>query len=394
MDKSQLKLKLSYILIITAIILGLLSGIGVKDLGKIILGVFVKASTRTTILTVMMVSILGGLMKHYKILNNIVELMFNVIRNKKNILIILPAMIGVLIIPGGALLSAPFINRIGEDMGLIPPRRAAINLVFRHIAMFFAPYSTSLMIISSSFPSINIFKLILLNSVFAIFMVLTGYFLYLKDIKTEVEPHKENTGKIYLRLIILTAPIYLCVILNIVTGIPMYLTLFVSVLIVYFLSEKKDFIKAFIKSLNWNTTLTVTSILFLKEIILNMEVVQIFFSNMFYNSNSMFTIIIIFFSTSLFFGFTTGNQATSLAITLPMLSQLNLSIGSLYVYTYFVYCCAFLGYFFSPLHLCQAFTLQLMNVTTKELYKEYKYLGLTLILILFGTFFIFNFLLK
>ncbi|MBZ2174998.1 DUF401 family protein [Schnuerera sp. xch1] len=50
---------------------------------------------------------------------------------------IIPAMIGVLIISGGALLSAPFIYNLGEEMELSPPRRAAINLVFRHIAMFF-----------------------------------------------------------------------------------------------------------------------------------------------------------------------------------------------------------------------------------------------------------------
>ncbi len=107
-------------------------------------------------MTVIMVSILGGLMNHYKILDKIVETLLLMVRSKKNILMIIPAMIGVLIIPGGALLSAPFINNIGEEIKLTPARRAAINLVFRHITMFILPYSTSLLVVSASIPNINI----------------------------------------------------------------------------------------------------------------------------------------------------------------------------------------------------------------------------------------------
>lgn len=58
-----------------------------------------------------------------------------------------------------------------------------------------------------------------------------------------------------------------------------------------------------------------------------------------------------------------------------MMSQLNLEGNLLYAYTYFAFAASFLGYFFSPLHLCQAFTVEHMGTTTQELYYEYKLLA-------------------
>lgn len=386
----KLKIKLSYTLLISAGILGIISGLGFETLGKVVLNTFINSSSRATILTVMIVSILGGLMKHYKILDKIVETMLLIIRNKRNILMIIPAMIGVLIIPGGALLSAPFINNIGEEMKLPPSRRTAINLVFRHIAMFILPYSTSLLIVSASLPNINISKLILLNLFFVISVIITGYFFFLRDVPSDISSSRKNIGKNLLKLLVYTSPIYISVIINSITGLPFYITLIASVFIVYLLSDKRDFLKVLVKSLNWNTVLTVIAVLIMKEIILNMEDLLRMFNNMFNSSSNMLSMIILLLISSFFFGYITGNQTAALAIILPMISQLDVTSEMLYIYTYFTFGSAFMGYFFSPIHLCQAFTLEHMGVSTGELYKEYRFYMPTLLLILIISVFIFK----
>lgn len=331
----------------------------------------------------MMVSIFGGVMKHYNILDEIIDTMILLIRDKKKILVIIPAMIGVLIIPGGALLSAPFIYDLGEEMELSPPRRAAINLVFRHIAMFVLPYSTSLLLISATLPELNIFKLILLNLIFVAAVVILGYFFFLKDIKIVKSPPRENVKHNLLKLIVYTSPIYIAVIINILTGLSFYITLLGSIFIVYLLGNKNDFLKVAVRSLNWHTVLTVVAILIMKEIILNMEGLLGIFHNMFnMSSGSILSMIVIFLISSFFFGYITGNQTAALAIIIPIVSQLNITNRILYVYTYFAFGASFLGYFFSPLHLCQAFTLEHMKVSTNELYKEYKFYAPTLLLVL------------
>ncbi len=386
----KLKIKLSYTLLISAGILSIISRLDFQTLGQVILSLFINPSSRATVLTVIMVSILGGLMNHYKILDKIVETLLLMVRSKKNILMIIPAMIGVLIIPGGALLSAPFINNIGEEIKLTPARRAAINLVFRHITMFILPYSTSLLVVSASIPNINIFRLILLNLFFVISVIIAGYFFFLKDIQSDISLPKKNIGENVLKLLIYTSPIYTSVIINFITGLPFYITLIASVFIVYFLSHKKDFLKVFVKSLNWNTVLTVIAVLIMKEIILNMEDLLKIFNNMLSSSNGMLSMIIVFWISSFFFGYITGNQTAALAIILPMISQLLITNKMLYIYTYFAFGSSFMGYFFSPIHLCQAFTLEHMGVTTGELYKEYGFYMPTLLLILIISVFVFN----
>ena len=381
------KIKLSYTLLIVAAILAIFSNIGIKSATDSVLNVFLNSPSRSTVLTVMMISILGGLMGHYKILEGIVEALEKVIKNKRNILMIIPAFIGLLVIPGGALLSAPFVNNLGEELDIIPPKRAAINLIFRHIAMYVMPFSTGLLIVASSFPDLSIGRIILYNMLFVSLIVITGYFLFIKDIKVDIVTKRENLASNLLKLGILTSPIYIPVVISLSTGLPFYITLLISIVVVYFLGNKEDFIKTLVKSISWHTILTMIAILIIKEIILNMDSLLEIFMTMFSNNDNIFYTLLIFFVTSLFFGFITGNQGASLAIILPMISQLSVTNDMLYIYIYFAYVSAFMGYYFSPLHLCQAFTVELMGVNTVDLYKEYKYYAPIMLVILIGTFF-------
>lgn len=367
---------LSKTLLIIAGILGVLSGVGIVAIKDSILSVFLDYSSLSSVLAVAMVTILGGLMNRYNILNKIVESMILVVQNKKAILMIIPATIGMLIVPGGALLSAPFINNLGQEMDIKPSRRAAINLVFRHISMFILPYSTSILVIAATIPDLNIGKLILINLIFVAAMSSLGYMIYIRKIDGNKSKVKEKrTLKSCLDLIAFASPIYICVVLNVLTGLPFYLTLMASVLLVYFLGDKKNFFKNIIESFNIDTVLIIIAVFIIKGIILRMDDLLSIFNNLFMGSTSLYSIMFIFMISAFFFGYITGYQSSSLIILLPMMSQLNLEGNLLYAYTYFAFAASFLGYFFSPLHLCQAFTVEHMGTTTQELYYEYKLLA-------------------
>ena len=291
--------KLSSVLIAVVLLLGTLSGIGYHNFMRAITSIF-SPSSIDMILTIFMVSVLGGLMKHYGILDEIVRIMKDMINNEKSILMLIPAMIGFLIIPGGAMLSAPFVNEIGKEVNISAARRAAINLVFRHIAMFIMPYSTSLLIIAAMMPDINIIHLILLNTIFVIFLVALGYIFFIKDIKVENKVKQKKSSKNITKFLIYTSPIYICVIMNLITGLPFFITILFSIIIVYFLSNKHEFFKTFIESIHWDTIIIVISILIIKEIILHMDSLLLLFSDMFSKSSSMYSIMFVFFITSVF----------------------------------------------------------------------------------------------
>jgi hypothetical protein len=381
---------LGYAILTTAIVLGVVSGIGISSFFDAVTGVFKSPSSQNTILVVTMVSILGGVMKHYGILDVIVDTMQKVIGSKRNIITIIPAMVGFLTIPGGAILSAPFVNRIGEEIDLSPPRRAAINLVFRHLAMFLLPFSTSIIIVPTILPDFSITFLILLNSVFVAGIVITGYIMFLRDIRLEQVGAKERNLKNILKLAVYISPIYVCVIITGITGMPFYLTMFASLLIVYILGNKKDFLRTMVKSINYKIVITVTSVLIMQSTIMKMTDMLEIFNNIFQASDNFLTIMLVLLITSTFFGFMTGYKVAALAITLPLIAQLNVSYEMVHVYVYVATGCAFIGYFFSPLHLCQAFTVQIMNVSTLDLYKEYRLYAPILVLILVVSAFVFS----
>lgn len=369
---SRLNIPLSYILLSGCILLALVSGIGSEAAFNSLTSTFTSFSSLNTILSVLMVSLLGGLMRHYKILDKIVETTSKIIRNKKIILMVLPALMGTLIVPGGALLSAPFIDELGEEMRIPPSRRAAINLVFRHTAMFILPYSTGLLLISAALPELNITKLILLNLFFVIPNTVAGYFLFIKDIEYDSPIKAKFSWGDIKTLLLYSSPIYICLIISALTGLPFFLSLIFSVLAVYLLCDKIQFFSSLIKSLNIHTVLMISSILIMKNLILNMDKLTELFISLINPENGMLSTLLVFLISSVLFGIITGNQTAPLGIILPMISQLKISPEMVYVYTYFTFACSFAGYFFSPIHLCQAFTLQHMKVETIDLYKEYR----------------------
>jgi len=386
----KLKVKLGYSILVTSVVLGIVSGIGFQSFSGAVLDVFTQMSSLNTILVVTMVSILGGVMKHYQILDIIVETMQKLIGSKRNIITIIPAMIGFLIIPGGAILSAPFVKKIGGEINLSPPRRAVINLVFRHIAMFLLPYSTSILIVTSIMPDISVPLLIGLNFFFVVSIIAAGYLMFLRDIDLGDRKAKGRNFSNFKKLAIYTSPIYVCVIITGITGIPFYISMFASLLIVYILGNKKAFLINAIKSINVNIVLTVTAVLIMQNIIMEMSEMLTIFNNIFAASSSMISILFVLLLTSTFFGFITGYQVAAMAITLPLIAQLDVSYQMMHLYVFIATACSFVGYFFSPLHLCQAFTTQIMGITTIELYKEYKFFAPVLVLITIGLALVYN----
>ncbi len=364
--------KLSSSIIGTALALGILSGIGLKTFANVLLGVFINDGSKDTVLTVALVGVLGGLMGHYGLLDKMVDAMLRIINDKKKILMILPPMMGMLTIPGGAALSAPFVNNIGEDLDVAKPTRAAINLTYRHISIFVLPYNTSLLLLRTSLKEINIYKFILMNLAFILPALGVAYLLYIKDVRSEKVERKGQLGRNLLNLLVLTSPIYISVVINSIFSLPFYLAMIPSIIIVFLLSDKKDFAKVMVRSINWDALITVVGVLTLKDTILNMDKLLAFIENLFGQVNNNLLILGVFLLVGIFFGLITGNSSVPLAINLPILAMMNLPLNTLYVYLFFVFASGFIGYYFSPIHLCQVLTISQMGVSTIDMYKEYK----------------------
>ncbi|OPL09605.1 MAG: hypothetical protein AVO33_06230 [delta proteobacterium ML8_F1] len=371
----RFKVKLSHTIALTAAVLILLSGIDFATLAAIVKGLLVNIPSRDTIFTVLMVSVVGGAMKHYGLLGKIIDAMISVVPSKKAVMMMIPSLIGTLAIPGGAVLSAPFVDDLGRDLNMAPSHRAAVNLIFRHVTMLLFPFSSTMLFVKSAMPEVNIYLLIFYNLVFLMLILPIAYWLYLKKVPAEKPPHREGLARELRELLAYSAPIYIPVLLNALVGLPFYLGLLLSTLLIFFQSDHQKFFKVLRDSANWHTVLIIVSVLLIKDVILEMDRLLGVFDAFFLFTSNIVLIFMLFMVTSLFFGMITGNITTPMAVTFPMLTQLTLSMGlgvsEIHIFAYFITISAFLGYYFSPLHLCQTFTLEVMKVSTGQLYKTY-----------------------
>lgn len=94
-------------------------------------------------------------------------------------LIIIPAFIGMVPMPGGALFSAPLVGRGAEGHRYPPQWKAAINYWFRHVLEYWWPLYPVVIVTLSIFP-ITAWQFIAIQLPFTFLSITAGYFFLLR----------------------------------------------------------------------------------------------------------------------------------------------------------------------------------------------------------------------
>lgn len=383
-------------LLLTGVILSLIAGLPPLTIANNLIRVFTTPSTLKTIIVVVIVGMLGALMKKYEILDKVVESLRGLISSSKAIITVLPAVIGMLSMPGGAALSIPFVNKIGEEMDMPPETRAVVNLSFRHIAMFLLPTGTALVLVGTILPDLNIYSLIALNLGFVVLMQTTSYFLYVRKCKDVKSERSGNKGKSLANLFLYLSPIYMAVVFNGVFGIEMYLSVMISLLIIFLLwgrDDVKTYVKTAWKGISPSTFWMLVGVYFVQNTVKSLDQVM-YGVTVLFNSASGFSILLVIAAASVLFGLTTGLSMVPLGIILPLISSLPLSGNAKLCYCSFIFIWSFLGYFFSPLHMCQLLTVKYVGCSNDAVYRQYMKLIPCLALYSFLLFYLYSFILR
>ena len=83
------------------------------------------------------------------------------------------------------------------------------------------------------------------------------------------------------------------------------------------------------------------------------------------------TLIASMIGISAIFGLATGFQPAALGVIIPVIGSMAISLSRMTVLAHIAFVWSFVGYFFSPLHLCQLFTVEYMKVKNSQVYKTY-----------------------
>jgi uncharacterized protein len=140
------------------------------------------------------------------------------LKSKKMLLAGLPALVGLLPMPAGALFSAPLVAAVDDEDELDPSHKTAINYWFRHIWEYWWPlYPGVLLAITYSGLPAALFYLIQIP--FTIVAAAAGYLFILRKIKKKNTVHSDGCGLDYGAVMSALGPIGILVILSVVGSV-------------------------------------------------------------------------------------------------------------------------------------------------------------------------------
>ncbi|WP_207707332.1 DUF401 family protein [Crassaminicella thermophila] len=377
------KVNIGYSLMIGAVILALLNGRSIFYIFKIFLKTFSEPTTISLAVTIAFISILGHLMEKYLILDRMIIALEKMLRSAKATILIAPAIIGTLLVTGGALMSCPVVETLGERLSIPKDKRAAINLIFRHALYFIFPLSPTI-ILAAELGNFNIWDFVKLQFPVAVAMYIFGYFFYLKNYsEPPIEKiNKKQYLKTILEFLFYSLPILISLLGVILLNLPFYISLIGGILlsIVINLYDKRqdskydigeNILKTIYKGIKPSMVIAIIGIMIFKNVVNNMDEIFVYLNHLL---DKGIPLELLIFIAAALISFPLASTQPGIAILYPMILPLAPNYHIKLLYSMFIYVSAFMFYYISPLHMCQVLTLEYFEVKIKNLYKNYLYI--------------------
>lgn len=317
-------------------------------------------------------------------LNRTVAALKNLIPSPKINLMILPAFLGLLPSPGGAVFSAPLVAEAGKGLSLSPEKQSLINYWFRHVWEFFIPMYPGV-ILASELLEIPVGKLSLMLSSFFFIAVPLGYFLYIR--KIEIAPglkeeaatdDTKRNGLLDLWAGIWPVAVIVFTVLFFKTDVSLTVfAVFILLLVMnrYRLPDLKVLWK---ESFSLSMVLLIVGILFFKEMLAASGVIS--WLPVYLKSLGVPDLLVLVCLT-FFVAFAIGLSQGYVAATFPLLIGIigtgqQLNPGALVL----AYISGFVGILLSPVHLCLLLTVDYFKADLIKVWRKVVLPGMVLLL--------------
>ena len=382
------KLKVGYVLVLATILTEILFYIPID---KFFLSVFKSTfhpKTITILVMILSILVLSNFMKEKKILSMLIENLSTIIKNRKILNICLPAFVGLLPMPGGALFSALMVEEGVKGIALSNEEKTYINYWFRHIWEYVLPLYPGIILTSGIF-NVSQKTLFLLHIPFTFSMILIGYLIIYrnKDFNVNKVIKKVNSNN-FINLFKSISPVLLILILSIIFNVNIAISMIITLIISFILFKcNLQEILLFIKNaLKWDMLIMVLGIFYFKTALDITGAISLL-PSVFPNSPNY--IIIMLICLPFITGLLTGITLAYVGITFPILSVYIISNGTINLnYEMLAYVSGFIGVLLSPIHLCLLLTNEYFKSNLKLVYVYLIKSSIILFLIMMAYFFI------
>jgi len=355
----------------------------------------------TLLATVVLLGILGYVLRETGSLQRMVDSLQGLFRSKRTIMGLIPGLIGLVSVPGAAVISAPMIDDLGDDLHYSPGKKAAINMLFRHVWFPAYPMSTSLISLAA-IGGVSIYSLIKFNLpasavalIVAILLLLGRNHDQLGIVASSTSDIVESAGSDFNGpsnfniFMASTAPIFISLILVLVLKWPYPVSLLfgiASALAINRITDWKMIGSYLVRGLDLKIGMAIVGVMVFKEVVQESGFVISIVSNLVTGGVPLSILIIVL---PMFVALATGSSMAAIAIILPILLPLFPAAPASIPLLSMLFISSTFGYFFSPLHLCLILTNEYFKTEYTEIYKYSVLPMLAMILTAFVIVFIF-----
>ncbi|BAL80940.1 DUF401 family protein [Caldisericum exile] len=364
----RLKINIAISIFLTAIITSLFKGLGFFAVLHLMLKTLMHVDTINMIFVIIIVTYLGELLKTSYLLSDITS-DFKKILSPKAFLPLFSLVVGLLPMPGGALVSAPMVEEGASDVEIYPNEKALLNFWFRHVWEPISPLYPEFLL-GVSILGTTIGKVISIQWPISLGMLLSGIVFIIPLIKSDTKP--KDRISLFLALDIaknLSTIILIFVMLLIFKKLPSFIAMLFGLLYLVILRKvplhtlkvsfkyKKVFEYAFL----------IYSIFFLREIVTSTNFAQSVFIEL---QQLGAPEHLILFALPFSIGFLAGISSASIGIAYPLLMPLlkvhNVLVSSNVLIAYLGVWTALL---FTPMHLCLSLSVDYFKTEFGKVYK-------------------------
>lgn len=303
-------------------------------------------------------------------LKRMVESLSRILPDSRLIMAAMPAMIGMLPSPGGAVFSAPMVGEAAASLSIKADQKAFINYWYRHIWEYVSPLYPGIILVSG-LTRLPFTKLALANAPFALSVTFWGAFFCFTGIgPARAEQGEEMTkGKALWIFTLSVAPIFIALILVVFLKVNAVAALAGVTVALYFLHRypPAKVWESLRESVSIKALLLVTGVMVFQETLRvtgALDGVSRFFAGS--GLPPLLILAVIPFLAGLMTGLTIAYVGITFPVLMPLMGGELPSPGLIAL----AFGSGFAGVMLSPLHLCLVLTREYFNAEMAKVYHR------------------------
>lgn len=312
------------------------------------------------------------------------------VKNARFNLVVFPALIGLLPMPGGAIFSAPMVDVLGREHAVNSETKTLINYWFRHVWEFCWPLYPG-PLLAASLASVSIWAFVRMAFPLTLISILVGYVFLLRNIVRKT-PSRVKNVQVSQVLTFLKEVIPIAVVVvgalggnagiawlqqsisslsNVPTEVPLVISLLFSIAIVWWRNKAslQDIVAILVNKAFLQMIYMITAIFTFKGILEDSHAVadlSVFLTDL--DIPLLLVILVLPGIVGFIAGIAIGFVGTTFPVLISLLQTLQIE-GSFTPYLILGFCFGFMGVMLSPLHVCLLVTQQYFKSDFRLLYR-------------------------